>query len=132
MADAVSSTYLVKGTRRNAIKLTNISDGTGESAVVKIDASTLTGPDGTAPSAIVIERIEGMVQGFSSVHLLFDATTDDEAAVLGAGYTYFDWTDVGGLKDPQSTGTTGDLVLTTVGASATATYDITIWFRLKD
>lgn len=132
MADAVDVKYILKGSRRCTVRLTNISDATGESAVVKVDVSTLTGPSGEAPSHVIVERIEGMVQGFNSVQLFFDATTDDELAVLGTGYSYFDWTDVGGSVDPRSTGSTGDIVLTTIGAGATATYDITITFRLKD
>ena len=132
MVDTVDSKYLHTGTRKATIKLTNISDGTGESAVKKIDVSTLAAGDGTAATYIAIERIEAMVQGFTSVRLLFDATTDDEAAILGTGYTYFDWVEVGGNVDPQSTGTTGDLMLTTAGGAAGSTYDITITFRLKN
>lgn len=132
MPDTVDSKYIFKGTRKACIHLTNVSDGTGESAVVKVDVSGLVGPDGTAPTYTNVEKIEGMVQGFTSVNLHFDATTDDELAILGTGYSYLDWTDAGGNVDPKSTGTTGDIVLTTVGAAANATYDITITFRLKD
>ena len=132
MADVVTSDYIFKGTRKAAIKLTNVSDGTGESAVVKVDVSTLVGPDGTAPTYTTVERIEGTVQGFTSVRLFFDATTDDELAVLGTGFNYQDFTDFGGFVDPQSTGTTGDIVLTTAGGASGSTYDIIITFRLKD
>lgn len=132
MVDTVNTDYIFKGTRRVAVKMTNVSDGTGESAVAKVDLSTLVGPNGSAPTKTVVERIEGMVQGFTSVRLFWDHTTDDELAVLGTGYTFFDWTDVGGFTDPASTGGTGDIVLTTAGAAAGATYDITIWVRLKD
>jgi len=132
MADAVNIKYILKGTRRHTVRLTNISDGTGEAAVVKVDASTLIGPDGTAPSRLMVEKVEGTVQGFSSVHVFFDATADDPLAVLGSGYTYLDWNFEGGNVDPASAGSTGDIVLTTIDASATATYDITITFRLKD
>jgi len=132
MADTVGIDYIFKGTRRVKVKLTNISDGTGESAVSKVDISTLIGPNGSAPTRTTIETIEGMVQGFSSVQLFWDHTTDDELAVLGTGYTYFDWKDSGGFTDPASTGGTGDIVLTTIGASTTATYDITLTLRLKD
>jgi hypothetical protein len=101
------------------------------SAVVKSDISTLTGPNGSAPSSQVVEWIEYDVQGFTSVRLDWDATTDDEIAVL-SGQGVLDWTAYGGLVDPASTGATGDIVLTTAGASATATYTITIGLRLKD
>jgi len=132
MADTVDSIVLRNGRNRYAVRLTNVSDGTGESAVVKIDKSTLTGPDGTEPSVLVIEEVEWSIQGFTSVRLLFDHTTDDEAVVLGTGSGYKNYKNIGGLKDPNSTGGTGDLLLTTAGAVTGATYDITVIVRLKD
>jgi len=131
MADAVDSLVLFKGTKIYSVRLTNISDGTGESGVVKIDISTLTGANGAAPTAVKIREIQYNIQGFTSVKLYWDHTTDDEIAVLGAGTGYLDYTGVGGLMDPRSTGGTGDVILTTTGASATATYDITLVVQLK-
>jgi len=125
MTDAVSSTVIADGQRNYIIKLTNISDGTGESAVTKIDISTLTGPDGSnAPSNFAVKSIEYDVQGFSSVRLFFDATADDEMAVL-SGQGYFDYSGAF-FNDPKSTGATGDIKLTTAGAVTGATYDITL------
>lgn len=132
MADTVNSNVIFAGTRRRVVQLTNISDGTGESDVVKVDVSTLTGPDGSAPTSVTIEEVTWSIQGFTSVRLEFDATTDDEAMVLGAGNGYASFVNMGGLKDPKSTGTTGDLLLTTAGAVSGATYDITLVLRLKD
>jgi hypothetical protein len=131
MADAVTNRTLASGRNVHVIHLTNISDGTGESAVVKIDKSAFTGPDGTEPGRIKIEQIEWKVQGFTSVRLLWDHTTDDLAAVL-AGVGYVDYRSAGGNIDPASTGGTGDLLLTTSGAISGASYDITIWARFKD
>jgi len=45
MADAVTSTTLSDSDRSAVIQLTNTSDGTGESAVTKIDVSALTSRD---------------------------------------------------------------------------------------
>ena len=135
MADAVTSNYVYKGTRRATLTLTNISDGTGESAVAKIDVSTLVGPDGTAPTYVVIEDVTWDIQAFTYVTLAFDATTDDTFLLASAGQGYHDFTNGGqiaGLTDPKSSGTTGDVVLTTTGAAAGATYTITINFKLKD
>ena len=132
MVDTVDVKYIRSGPRKAAVKLTNISDGTGESTVTKVDISTLVGPNGVAPTKTSIESIEATVQGFTSVHLFWDHTANDELAILGTGFTYFNWEDVGGHVDPASAGSTGDILLTTVGASASSTYDITIVFRLKD
>ena len=42
MADTVTSQTLIDGERTVIMKFTNISDGTGESAVLKVDVSALT------------------------------------------------------------------------------------------
>lgn len=132
MADAVDTIVQFSGTRRHIVRLTNVSDGTGESAVIKVDISTLTNSKGVAPTRVNVESIQWAIQGFSSVKLLWDHTTDDELAVLSAGTGYRDFSQAGALKDPSSTGGTGDILLTTVGASATATYDILLSLILSD
>jgi hypothetical protein len=125
MADAVTTKTLISGSKRIILQLTNISDGTGESAVTKLDISALTGPNGVAPTKISIEEIQWCVQGFSSVRLLTDHTADDVVALLsGNGYRSYHF--AGFLIDPASAGDTGDLLLTTVGATTSATYDILI------
>lgn len=132
MADTVDSIVLISGRNRYAVRLTNISDGTGEAAAVKVDKSTLIGPDGTEPGRLVIEEIQSDIRGFDSVRLHWDHTTDDEVAVLPAGSTYKDYRPLGGLVDPNSTGGTGDIVATTSGAASGNTYDIILVVRLKD
>ena len=41
MADAVTSQTIQDSERKAVLKYTNVSDGTGESAVVKVDVSAL-------------------------------------------------------------------------------------------
>ena len=132
MADTVDSNVVHSGSRRYAIHLTNESDGTGESGVTKIDISTLIGPDGTAPTYTVVEEVRYNVVGFNYVVLEWAHTTNDEIAVCGTGADYMDFTGLGGLVDPKSTGGTGDIVLTTDGGGDGSGYDITIVLRLKD
>lgn len=132
MADTVDSLVQFSGTRKYVIRLTNISDGTGESGVTKVDISTLTNGKGIAPTALNVESIQWSIQGFSSVRLHWDHTTDDEIAVLGAGNGFKDYTQAGALKDPRSTGGTGDILLTTAGAISGATYDILLTCVLSD
>ena len=59
MADAVTSTTIVDDDRKAVIQLTNTSDGTGESAVTKIDVSALAArsSDGAACTGCKVERI---------------------------------------------------------------------------
>lgn len=131
MADKVDSRVLFSGTKKYVVRITNESDGTGESGVVKVDKSTLTTTDGAEPSKFVVDRIEWTVTGFNYVTLAFDHDTDDELAVL-SGSGYKDYEDVGGLSDPASSGGTGDIILTTDGAFDGASYDITLYLRMKE
>ena len=127
MADAVTSTVMNDGMRNYSIKMTNFSDGTGESAVKKIDISTLAGPvNATAPSCFAIKSVQYDIGGFQAVKILFDATTDDVGLLLTAGQGFLDYESDNHIVDPKSTGTTGDIMLTTVGAAADASYDITL------
>lgn len=129
MVDAVTTKVLHNGTSRYVVKLTNISDGTGENAVVKVDISTLTGPTGSAPTKIAIEKIEGVVSGMR-VSLYWNHTSDVLIATLEpSGQICLDWTAVGGLKD-TGTGEDGDILLTTTGHSSGDSYDLTLYCRL--
>lgn len=132
MADTVDTITVFSGSRIRSYRFTNASDGTGESAVAKIDLSAVKAPNGvTLSTRMAILEVQWQIQGFSSVKLFFDATTDDEALIL-SGNGYRDFYDVGGLVDPKSSGATNKLLFTTVGASSTATYDIAITIRIKD
>lgn len=137
MADAVVATLVAETQDTLEFHLTCISDGTGEAAVSKIAkasylaAKASDGVARAAPLALDILECRWAVQGFSSVKLLWDHTTDDVAMVL-SGSGYQDFTRTGGKAakvDPRSSGGTGDLLLTSTGASATATYDISIIVR---
>lgn len=130
MPDVVDTAVLESTPDRIVVRLTNVSDATGESAVVKIDKSTLVANNGLEPRDLIVDEMEWNIQGFTSVRLFWDHTTDDELAVLtGTGYRQY-WSD-GGLKDPRSAGGTGDIVLTTAGAASGATYDIRLNCRLQ-
>lgn len=133
MADTVTAEYIYNGKRRKILNLTGISDGTGEVSVAKADISTLTFYDGVAvPTYTAVDMIDFAIQGFTSVRLFWDHTTDDEIAILPAGVGTVDWNALGGKVDPRTTGGTGDILLTSVGAVAGATYNITIYFRPKN
>lgn len=131
MADVVDTIVLESTMQRHVIRITNVSDATGESAVAKVDKSTLTSFDGLEPAYLIVDEIEWSIQGFTSVRLFWDHTTDDEIAVLPAGSGYRNYWSDGGLKDPRSAGGAGDIVLTTAGAASGATYDIRLSCRLQ-
>lgn len=130
MADAVDTIVLEDTPRRRIVRLTNVCDGTGESAVVKVDKSALVDFRGAEPRDLIIDEIEWAIQGFTSVRLLWDHTTDDEIAVLPTGSGYRNYWSAGGLRDPRSAGGAGDVLLTTAGNTSGSTYDITLNCRL--
>ena len=116
MADAITSAVL---------KFTNISDGSGEDAVKKVDVSALSANiDGSTCTRATIEKIWWQCNGMK-VKILFDATTDDFCIELGENQSgHHDYVSFGGLTNPDSSGVTGDIMFTTVGHSSADTYTI--------
>ena len=122
MADAVTTQKIFDGSKKAIFKFTNISDGTGESAVTKLDISTLVG----SPEKVKIIHIWYTTEGMS-VQLWWDATTNVPAYFLGSNKsTKIDFHWFGGLVNNAGTGVTGDLLLTTVGHTAGDSYSIII------
>lgn len=128
MADAVSTQTLIDNQQWTVIKLTNTSDGTGESAVLKVDVSALS----PAASRVVVSRIIYSVSGMVA-RLLWDATTDVTMIDLqGDGDMNFDagpCHEFRGLTNNAGTGITGDVMLTTVGHSSGDSYSIILVMR---
>ena len=126
MADAVTSQTLVDGTQRAVFKFTNISDGTGESGVVKIDVSALAPFQGEPCTGVSIQRVDAMTAGMG-LNLLWDATTDVVALTFGeADFISLDFSRFGGITNNAGAGKTGDLLFTTVGAASGDRYTVVI------
>ena len=132
MADAVTSQTLIDGQNKAVIKFTNVSDGSGESAVKKVDVSALSSTaDGVACSGVVIERIWWQCIGMK-VQILWDASTDAFCIELGENQSGdHDYTSFGGLTNNAGSGKTGDLMFTTVGHSSADAYTIILYMRKK-
>ena len=119
---------------RLLVHMTAISSGTDETNVAKVVRANLL-LAGVVPKKINIASIRWASQGFTYLKLSWDHTADDTAMVLnGNGYDNFE--SVGCLRDPNTsadtvTGAIGDLLLSSVGATANATYDITIECQLS-
>ena len=136
MADAVKTILVEETLDRYIVHLSNISDGTGESAVIKVDKSTLLAKDGAEPASLDIESCRWNVQGFASVRILWDHTTDDVAmAMSGSGYEEYANPKVlsvgSALDDPRSAGGAGDILLTTNGGASGSTYDIELVLKKR-
>ena len=126
MADAVATQILVDDTRRAILKFTNVSDGTGETAVLKVDVSALNpSAFGKACDGVALDRIHASINGMS-VSLLWDADTDVPAVILAPGMYTFDHGKRIQLPNNAGAGKTGDILFTTIGASAGDTYSIVL------
>ena len=130
MADAVASQTILDGPNKVVMKFTNVSDGTGESAVTKVDVSGLSaGTDGATCTGVAIEQIWWQCTGMK-VSILFDASTDILAIQLGENQSgYHDYTPFGGIPNNSGSGKTGDIKFTTVGHSSADTYTIIMQVR---
>lgn len=126
MADAVTSQTVFDGERVAVMKFTNISDGTGETAVLKVDVSALSSnAAGKVCDGVTLDRIHASINGMS-VAVLWDATTDVPAVILAPGMYTFDHGKRVQLPNNSGTGKTGDVLFTTIGASAGDTYSIVL------
>lgn len=108
------------------------TDSTELTDSIIVNKSSYTGPDGTEVGRLVVEEIISDIQGYNFCKVEFDHTTDDEIVTLGAGQNYYDYRDFSGKVDPNTTGGTGDVVVTTDGAADGASASITIRCRKKD
>jgi len=125
MADAVTSQTIQDGERKAVLKFTNISDGTGETNVVKVDVSALaTNSAGKACTKVTVSKIWWQCVGMG-VELLCDATVNTLIIGLSPDSNGFhDYSSFTGIPNNAGAGVTGDILFTTIGASNTDTYTV--------
>jgi hypothetical protein len=124
MAD-VTSSQLYDGRRNVQVKLTNLSDGTGQAAAVVINASTLVPNPG---GHMKIRRIRYVVDGMY-VRLQWDGSVPQDIAILGNGQDMLDFSsDYAGGFPNGATNPTGNVLLTTLGQVPNSNYTITLEF----
>lgn len=114
MANTVTKTSIVDGDSVGVIHVYLASDGAaGElTDTVVLDASALAG----AKSIKQIISVKSSLIGFTGL-LEFDQTTDSPAVVIPSGVEEQDFS-ANPINNPGGTGTTGDVVLTTTGFTA--------------
>ena len=127
MADAVTSQTIIDGERNCIIKFTNVSDGTGESAVAKVDVSALTSnAAGVACSEVRVMRVSHAIVGMS-VQMFLNATSNVLLMELAESSNgHMDFKDFGGLPNNAGSGKNGDILFTTKGHSSGDTYSIVL------
>ena len=135
MADAVTSQTLADGDRIAVMKFTNLSDGSGESSVKKVDISALAANSaGETPARATIEQIWYDIGGMR-VALEWNATTNVVAAVLGGSAAagnvsgHMDFRSFGGIKNTEASGVDGNIDLTTSGHTNLDHYTVVLQLR---
>ena len=130
MADIVTTQVLsdTSGVKYVA-KLTNLSDGSGESLVTKVDASSTTfmSEDGNRKIAKIWYSVN-TTNPKACVELLWDGASNATAVLLG-GQGYWDLRTAGNEITNNATTPTGDVLLSTRDFVVGDNYTILVEFR---
>ena len=130
MADAVTTQTIADTSGvKYVIKMTNISDGTGETLVKKVDASELTfmSEDGNRKIARLWYSVN-TANPKSAVEIVRDGATDSTAVILG-GNGYLDLSTAGNEITNDATTPTGEVLLSTNNFAIGDNYTIIVEFR---
>ena len=127
MADVVTTQVINNGPRNLIIKRTNVSDGTGESGVTFVDATSTTyANEGQVPGIHlkVVRIVYDVYAGY--VRLQWAASSAVDMTML-AGFGEQNYRPFAGLPNPNPTGATGSILLTTENFALNSAYSITIY-----
>jgi outer membrane protease len=130
MADTVSSQVLTDTTGvKYAVKLTNFSDGTGETLVKKVDASetTFMTEDGNRKISKIFWSIN-TANPKSAVEIIWEGATNATAVLLN-GQGFWDLRADGNEITNNATTPTGDVLLSTKNFANGDNYTILVVFR---
>jgi len=130
MADTVTSQVLTDTTGvKYSVKLTNYSDGTGETLVKKIDASetTFMTEDGNRKISKIFWSVN-TANPKSAVELIWDGATKNTAVFL-SGQGFWDLRADGNEIANNATTPTGDVLLSTKYFANGDNYTILVVFR---
>ena len=127
MADAVTSQTLIDGERLAIMKFTNISDGTGETAVTKVNVANLANSgSGKACTGVIVNKITSVCHGME-VRMYWDASTDVPFFMNTINTNYEnDFSSIGGITNNSGTGKNGNIVFSTADASSGDTYTVVL------
>ena len=130
MADTVTTQTIADTSGVKFVtKLTNISDGTGETLVKKVDASELTfmTEDGNRKISKIWYSIN-TANSKSTVELIWNGNTNSTALLL-SGNGYWDLRTSGNEIVNNATSPTGDILLSTKNFASGDNYTIIVEFR---
>jgi len=130
MADTVTTQTIADTSGvKYVAKLTNFSDGTGETLVKKVDASELTfmTEDGNRKISKIWFSVN-TANPKSAVELIWNGATNATAMFL-SGQGYFDFRPAGNEITNNATTPTGDVLLSTKNFANGDNYTIIVEFR---
>lgn len=131
MANTITKTTLLNGSRNLVVLVNVLGDGSGEETnLLLIDRSSYVNDNDDAGTAVVVDKVEGNLGGFTAT-LSFDATADLPIAALPNGYPFcFKWAKAGGLNSSLAgAGANGDILLTTAGLGSGERGTFTLFLR---
>jgi hypothetical protein len=127
MADAVTSQTLLDGERLAIMKFTNISDGTGETNVTKVNVANLTKSNsGKACTGVTVNKITSLSHGLE-VRMYWDATAPVPFFLSTINTNYQnDFSEFGGITNNAGAGKNGNITFSTADTSAGDTYTVVL------
>lgn len=134
MADAAYINILENGIKYAVYHLTGtFTDTSNESGVKKVDVandftSVWTGYLGK-PTGVALEYIKSACQGNVTAELLWEATTSIPFWTIPNSFQEIELRDSAFITNTAGAGKTGNILLTTLGASAGGSYDIVMRLR---
>jgi len=130
MAWTLTTTHVHKesGRRRGCTIITGINDATAADLTdqVVLDKSTFTDGNNAEPSKFTVLSITSNVQGMTRLVVEFDRATDVLLAAVGNGSFYANFDHPYSGASDSGTGGTGDLVVSTTGGEANASFTLVI------
>lgn len=137
MVDIVTARKIHDGFRHVTYEFTNESDGTGESAVKKIDHDDLFGSNGLLeggerPTSLTAVEVDFEVNGFNYVVFLWERQPVNIPIIVMSGSGYVNYHPEGGKHDPnRGLDGTGNILSSTDGGADGSSYRIKATFRKK-
>ena len=132
MADLVTSQTLEEGPRNLVMRFTNLSDGTGENGVVKVNATAAHGV--TIAGNTIYPGVHLKVIGIDydckgmGLRIQWVASTNQDILIC-ENADHQDYKRFGGIANPgvvALAGSTGSIAFTTINAAAGASYSVVL------
>ena len=133
MADVVLNQTLFNGDKKLITHYNNVSDSSGGSTkIIEVAAAANNRSDVTSLSRVVLNKIwysVSMTAKVDAVKMTWDATTDVTFLTL-EGDGYLDYSSIGGIKNNNASGVSGDVIIVMPACTANDSATITCeWLK---